>query len=84
MLHIKVVGPGCANCARLANLCQEVIEENGLEGQLEKITDMERFAELGVMLTPALIVNDQLLSSGKIPTRHTLADWLGKQAKNAG
>ncbi|MCB0294497.1 MAG: thioredoxin family protein [Calditrichaeota bacterium] len=81
MLHIKVVGPGCANCEKLAKLCQEVVIENELEGQVEKVTDRNRFAELGVMLTPALIVNGTMLSSGKIPTKHTLAHWLAEQAE---
>jgi small redox-active disulfide protein 2 len=81
MLHIKVVGPGCYNCEKLEKLCQEVIIENDLEGYVEKVTDVNRFAELGVMLTPALIVNDKLLSSGKIPAKNTLLHWLSDSAK---
>ena len=81
MLHVKVVGSGCANCQRLAQMCQEVIIEEELEGNVEKVTDINKFAELGVMLTPGLIVNDKLLSSGKMPTKNTLSHWLKEAAK---
>lgn len=80
MLHIKVVGPGCSNCEKLVKLCQEVIVENEIEGHVEKVTDMNQFAELGVVLTPGLIVNNKLLSSGKIPTKSTLTHWLNDAA----
>ena len=81
MLDIKIVGSGCPNCQNLAKMCQEVIAENGLEGHIEKITDINKFAELGVFMTPGLIVNDRVLSSGKIPIKDTLAHWLIDAAK---
>ena len=76
MLQIKIVGTGCPNCEKLAKMCQEVIAEEGIEAKIEKVTDVNQFAELGVLLTPGLIVNDKLLSSGKIPTKSTLTHWL--------
>lgn len=82
MLKIQVVGMGCPNCQKLTALCQEVIVENAVEGHVEKVTDFNKFAELGVMLTPALIINGELKSSGKIPTKSTLEHWL-KNAVNA-
>jgi small redox-active disulfide protein 2 len=81
MLHIKVVGPGCLNCQNLEKMCQEVIIENKLEGYVEKVTDINKFAELGVLITPGLIVNDKVLSSGKIPVKSTLAHWLIEAVK---
>jgi small redox-active disulfide protein 2 len=81
MLDIKVLGPGCANCVKLENLCREVIAENHLEATIDKITDIHRFAEFGVLLTPGLVVNGKVLSSGKIPTKHTLAHWFMETSK---
>lgn len=83
MLKIQVVGPGCSNCDNLAKICQEVVIEEELEAYVEKITDPAKFAELGVMLTPALIVNGQMLSMGKIPPKQTLAKWLAEANRNA-
>ncbi|HKJ69460.1 MAG TPA: thioredoxin family protein [bacterium] len=76
MLQIKVVGSGCPNCQKLEALCREVIAENDLDAQINKVTDVNQFAELGVFMTPGLIVNDEVVSSGKIPTRSTLKHWL--------
>ena len=76
MLHIKVVGPGCANCVKLAKLCEDAISENHLEADVEKVTDISKFADLGVFMTLGLVVNGKLLSTGKIPTKSTLIHWL--------
>ncbi|OGU76358.1 MAG: glutaredoxin [Ignavibacteria bacterium RBG_16_35_7] len=76
MLDIKVLGPGCANCVKLENLVKEVLSENNLTANVEKITDREKFLDYGIMLTPGLVVNGKLLSSGKIPIKSTLEHWL--------
>ena len=76
MLDIKVLGPGCSNCIKLENLVKEVVAENNLSANIEKITDRNRFLDYGIMLTPGLVVNGKVLSSGKIPTKSTLEHWL--------
>jgi len=76
MLEIKVLGSGCANCTKLENLVKEVISENNIPANVEKITDREKFLDYGIMLTPGLVVNGKVLSSGKIPTKSTLELWL--------
>lgn len=81
MLHIKVVGSGCPNCQNLEKLCQEVITENNLDGEIEKVTDINKFSELGIFMTPGLVVNGKVLSSGKIPAKHTLSHWLSEADK---
>lgn len=81
MLNIKVVGSGCPNCLKLEALCNEVVSEHNLESNIEKVTDVNNFAELGVFITPGLIVNDNVLSQGKIPTKSTLEHWLKDNVK---
>ena len=81
MLKIQVVGTGCPNCQKLEALCREVVEENALQAEIEKVTDIDRFAELGIMITPGLLVNGQVLSSGKVPTKMTLQHWLSSALK---
>lgn len=75
-MNIKVLGSGCPNCLKLEKLCKEVVSENGIDAEIEKVTDINKFAEMGVMMTPGLIVNDKVLSQGKIPTKTTLEHWL--------
>ncbi|KUG24778.1 redox-active disulfide protein 2 [hydrocarbon metagenome] len=81
MLNIKVVGSGCPNCAKLEALCKEVISESGYLANIEKVTDVNDFANLGVFMTPGLVVNDKVLSQGKIPTKSTLEHWLMDNTK---
>lgn len=75
-MNIKVLGPGCPNCVRLENLCNEVVEELGIDAQVEKITDINEYGKYGVMLTPGLVVNGKVLLQGKVPTKATLTNWL--------
>lgn len=79
-MNIKVLGPGCPNCVRLENLCNEVVKELGIDAQVEKITDRNEYGKYGVMLTPGLVVNGKVLLQGKVPTKATLTNWL----KNEG
>ena len=76
MLHIKVVGSGCMNCEKLATMCQTIVIEKEIEGYVEKITDQDKITELGILMTPGLIINDKIVSSGKIPTQSTLEHWI--------
>jgi small redox-active disulfide protein 2 len=63
MLNIKIVGSGCANCEKLAALCREVIEENNILAQIEKITDVSKFADLGILMTPGLLLDNKVVRS---------------------
>ncbi len=81
MIDIKIIGSGCPNCIRLEDLCKEVVSENNLEAKVEKITDMTRFVDYGVMITPGLVVNGKVLSQGKIPVKQTLKHWLIEESK---
>ena len=83
MLNIKVVGSGCPNCQKLEELCREVINENNIDAEIEKITDVNQFADLGIFMTPGLLLNDKVMSSGKIPTKSTLTHWITIAHKNS-
>ena len=76
MLEIKVVGPGCMNCDRLAEMCREIVAEKTLAANIEKVTDITKFADLGIFMTPGLIINDRVTSSGKLPGKALLTKWL--------
>jgi len=82
MLNIKVVGSGCANCKKLEALCREVVEEKNIAAEIEKVTDINEFAGLGIMMTPGLLLNNKVVSSGKIPTKSTLEHWIINASSN--
>lgn len=80
MTHVQVIGPGCPNCQKLESLCREVIEEEQIDAELEKVEEMDDITEMGVMLTPALAIDGDVYVSGKIPVKSTLKKWLQETA----
>jgi small redox-active disulfide protein 2 len=82
-LVIKVLGPGCAQCDRLDRELMGVMSELGLAGDLEHVRDIKEIAKYGVMGTPALIINGQVKSVGKVPPRNKLIEWLKAEAQTA-
>jgi len=76
MLNIKILGSGCANCKRLESITRKVVDEIGLEAEFEKVTDMNEIMKWPIISTPGLVVNDKVLSSGRIPSETEIAGWL--------
>ena len=68
MKTLQILGTGCAKCKQLAAATQEAADSCGIEYQLEKVTDFMRFADFGVMITPALVVDGKLKVAGKVPS----------------
>ncbi len=63
---IKILGGGCPKCNKLTQNAQIAAEELGLDYSIEKITDFTKYADYGVMITPALVIDDKLICSGTI------------------
>ena len=64
---IKILGSGCPNCQKLEANAKKAVEELDVEAVIEKITDMGLIMDYGIMSTPALVVNEQVMSYGRIP-----------------
>ncbi len=75
-MDIKVLGPGCPKCQQTEKVVKEALAEIGLDARLEKVTDTLEIAGYGVMGTPALIINGEIKSVGKIPTKAQVKAWL--------
>ena len=78
MVEIKVLGPGCANCKLLEQIAHKVVDALSVDANIEKVTDYKEIVELGVMATPGLIVNNEVVSSGRIPSETEVTDWIIK------
>lgn len=76
MKEIKVLGPGCPRCAKLAQMTREAANELGLDYHLEKITDIRDFPTYGLMMTPGLVVDGQLKVQGKVPSIDEIKELL--------
>ncbi len=75
MLQVKVLGSGCPNCQRLEAEAKAALDEAKIAYTLTKVTDFGDIAGYGVMSTPALVLNEQVVSSGRIPKRAQIVDW---------
>jgi small redox-active disulfide protein 2 len=67
-MDIKILGSGCAKCQTLESLTRDGITELGLDAQFEHVTDPAEIASWGVMATPALVIDDEVVVSGRVPS----------------
>lgn len=75
-MEIKILGGGCAKCERLEAVTRTVVEDLGIEATFKKVKSMAEIMAYDVMITPALVVDDQVLASGRIPTHEEIKAWL--------
>jgi small redox-active disulfide protein 2 len=68
MKKIQILGTGCAKCQKLAAVAEEAAQALGLTCEIEKVTEIERIADFGVMFTPALVVDGVVKVAGKVPS----------------
>ena len=76
MVHIKVLGSGCANCKRLEATARKVVETLAIEAEIVKVTDYAEIMKWPILSTPGLVINDKLVSAGRIPSEKEITDWL--------
>jgi small redox-active disulfide protein 2 len=76
MLTIKVLGSGCANCKRLEQIARKVVEDMALEAEIIKVTDYNDIMKYNVLSTPGLVVNEKVVSTGRIPAPAEVTTWL--------
>jgi len=75
-MEIKVLGPGCAKCEQTEKVVKEAVAESGVEANVEKVTDIMKIAGYGVMGTPAVVVDGDVKSVGKIPNKEDILNWI--------
>lgn len=75
MLHVKVLGSGCPNCKRLEAETRAALDEVGIAYDLAKVTDYAEIVAHGVLSTPGLVMNDKVVSAGRIPARTKIVEW---------
>jgi small redox-active disulfide protein 2 len=76
MLNIKILGGGCANCKRLEQVTREVVGSMGLQAEFVKVTNHDEIMQYPILSTPGLVVNEQVVSSGRIPSKAEIEGWL--------
>lgn len=75
-MEIKVLGTGCPKCKKLEKLTREAVTELGIEATIEKVEDIYKIMQFGVMRTPGLVVNGKVVMSGKLPKTSEIKELL--------
>lgn len=75
-MEIKILGGGCAKCERLEKLTREVAEELEVEAAFTKVKDLDAIMAYDIMSTPALVIDEVVKSSGRVPRKEEIAEWI--------
>ncbi len=76
MLTIKVLGPGCNNCKNVEAVARKAVMDFGVEAEFMKVTDWIEIKRYPILSTPGLVINEKLVSAGRIPTEAEVMTWL--------
>lgn len=83
MLKIKVLGPGCPNCEKVEAAAKKAVANFGAEATIEKITDYGEIMSYNVLSTPGLVINEKLVSAGRIPSEAEVSTWVANALAEA-
>lgn len=83
MLTIKVLGSGCANCKRVEQIVRKIVTEMSLEAEVIKVTDYNDIASYNILSTPGLVINEKVVSYGRIPSPAEVTTWIANALETA-
>ena len=75
-MKIKVLGPGCARCHQLEQTTREVVEELGIDAEIEDVKDVKKIMEYPILTTPGLVIDGKLVCSGRVPSKSEVTTFI--------
>lgn len=75
-MNIKILGTGCANCQKLKKTVNEVIQELGVNADVEEVKDMKKIMQYPILATPGLVINEKLITYGKVPSKAEVTTFI--------
>ena len=75
-MKIKVLGTGCAKCHQLEQTAKQVVKELAVNASIEEVKDLKKIMEYPILTTPALVVNEELVCSGRIPSKSEVTQFI--------
>jgi len=81
-MTIKILGTGCAKCDKLEAMVKQAVDALNWEAKIEKVKDLNEIMDYGVMMTPGLVINEQVKIAGKIPSIDQIKTWIQESNQN--
>jgi small redox-active disulfide protein 2 len=78
-MKIKILGGGCPRCEKLEKTAREAAQELGIDAEFNKIKNMTKIMEYDILETPALVINEQVKSSGNLPSKEEIMEWMAAE-----
>ena len=75
-MKIKVLGPGCARCHQLEQMTREVVNELGIDAEIEDVKDVKKIMEYPILTTPGLVIDEKLVCSGRVPSKSEVTTFI--------
>jgi small redox-active disulfide protein 2 len=79
-MKIEILGMGCTRCNTLEQQVRKALEELNVEAEVSKVADLDKISSYGVLMTPGLVINGKVLSSGKLPSMSDLKEWIEQES----
>jgi small redox-active disulfide protein 2 len=76
MLTVKILGSGCPNCKKVEAIARQAADMLGVEAEFIKVTDYNQIMEYNILSTPGLVIDEKLVSAGRIPNPAEVTTWL--------
>ena len=75
-MKVKILGTGCKKCQTLEAKVRDVVQQNNIDAEVEKVTDLSTIVSYGIMMTPGLVIDEKVKSYGTIPKDDQILSWL--------
>lgn len=76
MMTVKILGSGCANCRKLETVAREAAVAAGVKAEFVKVTDLNDIMDYDILSTPGLVIDDKVVSAGRIPAKAEIQGWM--------
>ncbi len=75
-MNIKILGPGCSRCHQLEQVVRDVVSELAIDASVEEVKDMKKMIDYHILTTPGLVINEELVCSGKVPSKAEVTQFI--------